>query len=252
MSKKPDPKIKKPASKIKKKSVFREYVEAILIALLVALTLRFFVIEAFKIPSGSMIETLAIGDFIFVNKLSYRTEVPYTALGVKVPGGGTTLVEWDQPERGDVVVFRYPNDQKIDYIKRVVALPGDQVELRRGVLYVNGAEHTRRFVGNYRYDSQSCIPEEARHFVESNGEREYSVLARAGVQSGENFGPVTIRDGHFFAMGDNRDNSSDSRVFGQAPIHNIKGRALFVWLSIDRCGSWGGKVRWSRFLHRVN
>jgi signal peptidase I len=243
---------KKSAPKFKKKSAFREYVEAILIALLVALTLRFFVVEAFKIPSGSMIETLAIGDFIFVNKLSYRTEVPYTALGMKVPGGGTTLMHWDEPERGDVVVFRYPNDQRIDYIKRVVALPGDQVEVRRGVLYVNGNEHKRRFVRKYRYDSQSCVPEEVRLYTEDNGERVYSVLARAGVQAGENFGPVTIREGHFFAMGDNRDNSSDSRVFGQAPITNIKGKAMFVWLSMDRCGSWAGKVRWSRFFHGIH
>lgn len=241
--------------KIRKKSVFREYFEAILIALLVALMLRFFVIEAFKIPSGSMIETLAIGDFIFVNKLSYRTEIPYTAVGIKVPGGGTTLLEWDQPERGDVVVFRYPNDQRVDYIKRVVGLPGDQVELRRGVLYVNGMEHKRRFVSNYKYSNQGCGEETARLFLEDNGDREYSVLARSGIQAGENFGPVVVRDGHFFAMGDNRDNSSDSRVFGQAPIHNIKGRALFVWLSIDRCGDgWGPgpDIRWSRFLHGVH
>ncbi|MEE2829377.1 MAG: signal peptidase I [Myxococcota bacterium] len=236
----------------RKKSVFREYAEAIIVALAVALLLRFFVIEAFKIPSGSMVETLAIGDFIFVNKLSYRTEIPYTALSIKVPGGGTTLVEWDQPDRGDVVVFRFPNDPTIDYIKRIVALPGDQVELRRGVLYVNGQEHERRFVREYGYKSQTCIPEEAKLYVESNGEIEYSVLARVGVQSGENFGPVTIRPGHFFAMGDNRDNSSDSRVFGQAPIENIKGRAMFVWLSLDNCNSWFGKIRWSRFFQGVH
>lgn len=241
----------KPAPTIKKKSAFREYAEAILIALVVALSLRFFVIEAFKIPSGSMIETLAIGDFIFVNKLSYRTEVPYTALGMKVPGGGTTLAHWDEPERGDVVVFRFPADPKIDYIKRVVALPGDTVELRRGVLYVNGQENKRRFVENYKYKNQACVHEEARRYLEDNGQETYSVLARAGVQAGENFGPVTIREGHFFAMGDNRDNSSDSRVFGQAPITNIKGRAMFVWLSLDRCGGLANRIRWSRFFHAV-
>jgi len=242
---------KKSVPKLKKKSALREYVEAILIALLVALSLRFFVIEAFKIPSGSMIETLAIGDFIFVNKLSYRTEIPYTALGMRVPGGGTTLVEWDSPERGDVVVFRYPADPKIDYIKRIVGLPGDSIEVRRGVLHVNGQEHKRRFVENYKYKSQSCVPEEARRYLEDNGVDTYSVLARAGVQSGENFGPITVREGHFFAMGDNRDNSSDSRVFGQAPITNIKGKAMFVWLSMDRCGGIAKRIRWSRFFHAV-
>ncbi|HCP48144.1 MAG TPA: signal peptidase I, partial [Deltaproteobacteria bacterium] len=101
------------------KSVFREYFEAITIALAVALFLRFFVVEAFKIPSGSMVDTLEIGDFIFVNKLAYRTEIPFTALSVPVPLGGTTLKEWRQPERGDIIVFRWPVDPHIDYIKRV-------------------------------------------------------------------------------------------------------------------------------------
>jgi signal peptidase I len=240
-----------PGSIRKPKGAFREYVEAILIALSVALLLRFFVIEAFKIPSGSMIETLAIGDFIFVNKLSYRSEIPYSFLGVGIPGGGKTLKEWDQPDRGDVVVFRYPNNQKVDYIKRVVALSGDVVEVRSGVLFVNGQEHQRTFLEDYEYMSQGCSTERVRMFSEDNGERQYRVLARGGSPGGRNFGPVTVRDEHFFAMGDNRDNSSDSRVFGQVPIRYVKGRALFVWLSMDPCQSWLGKVRWGRFFHRV-
>ena len=236
----------------KKKSTLREYVEAIVIALSVALLLRFFVIEAFKIPSGSMVETLAIGDFIFVNKLSYRSEIPYAFLGRRIPKGGTTLLEWDEPDRGDVVVFRYPNDQKVDYIKRVVALPGDVVEVRGGVLFVNDEEHTRTYEREYRYLSQGCSEERVRLYTESSPTgRDYSVLAKDGVQAGENWGPVTIREGHFFPMGDNRDNSSDGRVFGQVPIHYVKGRAMFVWLSMNRCGKWLGKVRWKRFFHRV-
>ncbi len=235
----------------KPKGPVREYAEAILIALSVALLLRFFVIEAFKIPSGSMIETLAIGDFIFVNKLSYRSEIPYSFLGVKLPKGGTTLKEWDQPERGDVVVFRFPNNQKVDYIKRVVALPGDVLELRDGVLHVNGEEHKRTFTKDYEYLGAGCSTKRARMFEEANGDRTYHVLASRGSAAGQDWGPVTIRDGHFFAMGDNRDNSSDSRFFGQVPIDYIKGRALFVWLSLDRCDSWFGKVRWGRFFHPV-
>lgn len=234
------------------KSATREYTEAIVIALSVALFLRFFVVEAFKIPSGSMVETLAIGDFIFVNKLSYRTEIPYSFLGRRLPWGGTTLHEWDEPERGDVVVFRFPSNQKVDYIKRVVALPGDVVEVRAGVLWVNGVEHKRTFERDYSYRSQSCGTEKARLYSETNGgDRVYSVLAKDGIQSGENWGPKTIPDGHFFPMGDNRDNSSDGRVFGPVPIEYIKGRALFVWLSLDHCNSWFGKLRWGRFGHRV-
>jgi signal peptidase I len=236
----------------KPKGPIREYAEAIVIALSVALLLRFFVIEAFKIPSGSMIETLAIGDFIFVNKLSYRSEIPYAFLGRRFPKGGTTLMEWDEPARGDVVVFRYPHDQKVDYIKRVVALAGDTVEVRGGVLYVNGVEHTRTYQRAYSYSNQACFDEKVRLYSETNeAGNSYSVLARDGVQSGEHFGPITVREGHFFAMGDNRDNSSDSRVFGQVPVRYVKGRALFVWLSLDPCETWLGKVRWKRFLHRI-
>ncbi|MCP4871777.1 MAG: signal peptidase I [Proteobacteria bacterium] len=236
----------------KPKGAVREYTEAIVIALSVALLLRFFVIEAFKIPSGSMIETLAIGDFIFVNKLSYRSEIPYAFLGKKFPKGGTTLMEWDTPDRGDVVVFRYPHDQKVDYIKRIVALPGDVVEVRAGVLHVNGVEHARTYKREYSYSNQACFDEKVRLYSETNAAGDtYSVLARDGIQSGENFGPVTVRPDHFFAMGDNRDNSSDSRVFGQVPIRYVKGRALFVWLSLDPCGSWLGKIRWNRFFQGI-
>ncbi len=236
----------------KPKGPVREYTEAIVIALSVALLLRFFVIEAFKIPSGSMIETLAIGDFIFVNKLSYRSEIPYAFLGKKFPKGGTTLLEWDRPEHGDVVVFRYPHDQKVDYIKRVVALPGDTVELRGGKLFVNGTEHAQTYKKEYGYTNQACFDEKARLYTETNGAGDsYSVLARDGTQSGENYGPITVRDDHFFAMGDNRDNSSDSRVFGQVPIRYVKGRAMFVWLSLDPCKAWLGKIRFKRFFHEV-
>jgi len=236
----------------KPKGPVREYVEAIVIALSVALLLRFFVIEAFKIPSGSMIETLNIGDFIFVNKLSYRSEIPYAFLGRKFPLGGTTLLEWDTPDRGDVVVFRYPHDQKVDYIKRIVAVGGDVVEVRGGVLFVNGVEHARTYKREHSYSNQACFEEKVRQYDETNAAGDtYTVLSRDGIQSGENFGPITVRADHLFAMGDNRDNSSDSRVFGQVPVHYVKGRALFVWLSLDGCDSWLGKIRWKRFFKGI-
>jgi signal peptidase I len=240
-----------PPSGIKKKSAFREYVEAIGIALVLALCLRFFVIEAFKIPSGSMIETLNIGDFIFVNKFSYRTEIPYSVLGVKIPAGGTTLKTWNQPERGDVMVFRYPDDQKVDYIKRIIGLPGDEIRLRRNELYVNGEKYDRSFVRSVDYKDKNCTPAKGRLYMESDGSREYPVLLRDGPDVFENYGPTIVKPGHIFAMGDNRDNSSDSRAWGQVPIGNIKGEALFVWLSVNRCGGFMDRIRWSRFGHRV-
>jgi len=240
-----------PPSGSSKKSVLREYVEAIGIALAVALMLRFFVVEAFTIPSGSMVETLAIGDFIFVNKMAYRTEVPYTALGIRVPGGGTTIKEWRRPERGDIIVFRFPTDQKVDYIKRVVGLPGDTVELRQNQLLVNGNQYQRTYQKKVAYQDQRCQSGSAAMYLEDSGDRQYSVLLAEGSNPFENFGPIRVKEGHLFMMGDNRDNSSDSRAWGQVPIEYVKGRALFVWLSLDRCEGLMNRVRWSRLGHKV-
>ena len=233
------------------KGAVREYVEAVGIALLVALLLRFFVIEAFKIPSGSMIETLEIGDFIFVNKMSYRTEIPYSVLSIPIPGGGTTLAQWSQPERGDIAVFRFPSDLKIDYIKRIIGLPGDQIELRDNVLYVNDEALPRKFMRTVDYRNQNCGRERARMYQETLGDASYTVLIQDGRSPFENYGPITVKDGHLFAMGDNRDNSSDSRAWGQVPIEHVKGRALFVWLSVDRCSPLPGRFRLSRIGHAV-
>ena len=236
-----------PPSGSQTKSVLREYVEAIVIALAVALLLRFFVVEAFKIPSGSMVETLAIGDFIFVNKMAYRTEVPYTALSVRVPFGGTTIKEWSRPERGDIIVFRFPTDQKVDYIKRVIGVPGDTIELRANQLVVNGQIYERELQEKVVYEDQHCNAGSAVRYLEDNGEDEYSVLLREGSNPFDHFGPVRVKEGHLFMMGDNRDNSHDSRAWGQVPIEYVKGKAMFVWLSLDRCADLSSRIRFSRF-----
>ena len=234
------------------KGAGREYLEVILVALLLAFALRFFVVEAFRIPSGSMIETLLVGDFIFVNKLSYRTEVPFTILGRHVPGGGTTITRWSSPERGDVAVFRYPPDPRVDYIKRIVALAGDTVEVARNELIINGEHLPRLFSRSMEFHDQSCRSERAQLFSEHNGARSYGILIDSGPDVFENYGPVTVPVGHVFAMGDNRDNSSDSRAWGFVPIDHIKGRALFVWLSVDRCSPFIDKIRWSRLGRGVH
>ncbi len=229
------------------KGVVREYVEAVTVALAVALVLRFFVIEAFKIPSGSMIETLAIGDFIFVNKLSYGAQIPYSLLGVSIPGGGTELMRWDEPERGDVAVFRWPGNQKIDYIKRLVAVAGDTVEVKGNELYINGEKAPRKFVRSVKFHDKTCNEQSGRLYSERIGDREYSViLGRGNGGMFQNFGPITVKKDHVFAMGDNRDHSSDSRDWGQVNINNVKGRALFSWLSIDPCAGMSGKFRLRR------
>jgi signal peptidase I len=233
------------------KGAVREYTEAIVVALAIALLLRFFVIEAFKIPSGSMIDTLEIGDFIFVNKLSHRTEIPYGLLGVKFPGGGTTLAEWRDVQRGDIVVFRYPQDPSTDYIKRIIGIPGDTIEGKRGDLFVNGEKLPRTLVKTRTFRNASCAEHRGRQYTETLGDREYSIILSDERTAFGSFGPIQVKADHLFAMGDNRDNSSDSRAWGQVPVGNVKGRAMFVWLSMDPCKGFPTNLRLRRFLHFV-
>jgi signal peptidase I len=251
------------------KSTLRDYVESIGAAILIALALRAFVIEAFKIPSSSMYPTLEIGDHIFVNKFIYGVRIPWTT---------TKLFELRGPHRGEVVVFIYPCDPDRDYIKRVIATAGDTVETRCGVLYVNGVAIPDTYVDQetYRdYDEdherwQDTLTTVARYheatpghphdvFGSPNRDEETSVrnfpssaqyMPSCGKQTSppQVFGRVepdatkldscgkegwhyVVPPGHIFAMGDNRDNSNDSRVWGSVPLENVKGKALFIWLS---------------------
>jgi len=203
----------------KKKSTAREYAEAIIIALVLALFIRTFIVQAFKIPSGSMLPTLQIGDHILVNKFIY---------GVKVPFSGTVLIPVDNPEPNDIVVFKYPRNPKLDYIKRVIAVAGDTVEGRDKKLYVNG-----------------------KPFVDKHGVHMDSRILPASAGPRDNFGPVTVPEGHIFVMGDNRDNSYDGRFWGFVDLKAVRGKAFFIYwswdvqkplLSLDRFTS----VRWSR------
>lgn len=202
------------------KSTIREYTEAIIIALVLAFFIRTFVIQAFKIPSGSMLPTLLIGDHLLVNKFSY---------GVKVPFTGTVLIPVNKPERNDVIVFRYPQDPKLDYIKRVIGVSGDTIESRDKVLYVNG----KPFADKYGVHMDSTIVERASSPRDS-------------------FGPIVVPEGKVFVMGDNRDNSFDSRFWGFVDHKAILGRALVIYwswdveqplFSLDRLQS----IRWDRF-----
>lgn len=201
------------------KSVFREYFEAICIAVLLALFIRTFVVQAFKIPSGSMLPTLLIGDHLLVNKFIYGIRVPFT---------GKLLIPIDEPERGDVVVFRFPKDRSVDYIKRVIGKPGDTVEVREKKVYINGEP----------------IDDPHAHISTP------SVL-NASASPRDNFGPVLVPDDRIFVMGDNRDNSYDSRFWGFVDQQDILGMAFILYwswdiekplLSLDRLAS----IRWQR------
>jgi len=240
-----------------RKSTLREYAESIGVAVAVALLLRAFVVEAFQIPSGSMIPTLHVGDHIFVSKFSYGLSIPFTDIKV---------MQYGQPVRGDVIVFKFPQDKSVDYIKRVVALPGDTVEVRQGDLYVNGERVPReRVPGPCRYDSDTeqdpappraaqrgIDPRDCEKWVETLGRKQHEIITEPGGGGKEQTRTV-VPAHHVFVMGDNRDNSSDSRVWGPVNFDLIKGRALIVWWSKGpsenwNAGSWAKAIHWRRFF----
>jgi signal peptidase I len=222
-----------------RKSEVREYVESIAVAVGVALSLRAFVVEAFKIPSGSMIPTLQIGDHIFVNKFAYGPAIPWTH---------SRLWQSMPPERADVMVFLYPEHTDQDFIKRVIALPGDELRVRSGHPILNGWEVPSCLVGTYSYaEQESQLKHEGDLFVEYLGDESYLTLYdHMSFGSAESQGPYYVKPGEVWVMGDNRNNSHDSRAWwngqgGVVPFDFIKGRALFVWLSMSDSG-----VDWSR------
>ena len=201
----------------KKKSTFREYAEAIIVALALALFIRTFVVQAFKIPSGSMEPTLQIGDHILVNKFIYGVKIPFTSI---------QLFPLENPQRGDVLVFIYPLDPSKDFIKRVVAVEGDTVKMVNKKLYINGIE----------------VPDPHAVYTEES--------ALSGeVQKRDNFGPVTVPKGALFVLGDNRDRSLDSRFWGFVPLEDVRGKAFIIYWSWD---SQGTTVRWNRLGHLIH
>ena len=197
----------------KRKSVFREYFEAIIIALLAALFIRTFIVQAFKIPSGSMIPTLQIGDHILVNKLVY---------GIRVPFWGNYMVRYGKPHKGDVVVFVYPKDRSKDFIKRVIGVEGDQVEIRRKKVYINGKP----------------VEDPYSHF--EDGE-----ILLGPFHSRDNYGPETVPENNIFVLGDNRDRSHDSRFWGFVNFKDVKGKAFIMYWS------WDGNDRWVRWAENT-
>ncbi|MFL1454587.1 signal peptidase I [Marinobacter sp. GN3S48] len=196
--------------------------------LAIVLVLRSFLVEPFQIPSGSMLPTLEVGDFILVNKYAY---------GLRLPVAGTKILDVDDPDRGEVVVFRYPEDGRTNYIKRVVGLPGDHVRYRNKDLFINGDKVDSRFVAR-------LPPMELRR--ETLGDIEHNLFLTLGRPGGSGEGEWTIPEGHYFVMGDNRDNSNDSRYWGTVPDELIVGKAFAIWMhwksltslpSFDRVGA---------------
>ena len=180
--------------------------------LAVVLVLRSFLVEPFQIPSGSMLPTLEVGDFILVNKYTY---------GLRLPVIGTKVVALNDPQRGDVMVFKYPEDRRTNYIKRVVGLPGDRVSYRNKTLYINDEVVASSFVA-------ALPPVELRR--ELLGEAEHQIYLTIGRNNGAGEGEWVIPEGEYFVMGDNRDNSNDSRFWGTVPDELVVGRAFAIWM----------------------
>ncbi len=200
-----------------KKGKIRENLEALFIAVLLALFIRAFVVQAFKIPSGSMQNTLLIGDYILVNKFIYGVKIPFTDI---------TVIPVKKPKKGDIIVFRFPKDPSKDFIKRVVAVGGDTVEIKGKKVYVNGELQT----GEYEVHTDN------RMMQPWNGPR-------------DNFPPTTVPEGKLFVMGDNRDQSNDSRFWGFVDLKAVRGKAFMIYWSWNK-EDFG--VRWDRlgdFIH---
>ena len=214
-----------------KKSVAREYFESLVIAVVLALFIRTFVVQAFKIPTGSMEPNLLIGDHLLVNKLVFG---PYSR------GVERTLLPMQEIARGEVIVFKYPEDPERDFIKRVVGLPGEQIEVRHKRVYVDGK------LVDEPHAHYMEEPPPVPHEIESGDRPTFSGDPR------ENYGPVTVPPKHYFVMGDNRDNSQDSRYWGFLPRDYVKGRALVIYWSYEaETGNVVTGTRWGRLLHQV-
>lgn len=192
-----------------KKAILWEYTKAIVTALVLALFIRAYFVQAFKIPSGSMIPTLLIGDHILVNKFIYGTTIPFS---------DKRILALRKPARGDIIVFKYPEDPSRDFIKRVIAVEGDVIESKDKTVYVNGKPPSEPFT---RHSDNSVRP--------------------AGIEPRDNFGPKIVPKGKFFMMGDNRDQSYDSRYWGYVDMKDIRGKALVIYWS------WDSKKDWPRF-----
>jgi signal peptidase I len=218
-----------------RKSIAREYAEALIIALALAVVIRTFFVQAYKIPSGSMEPTLLVGDHILVNKLIYGLRMPDSIFGLDIPGLplGKYLFRLEPIHRGDVVVFVFPPDPTKDFIKRVIGLPGDTIAVKNGKVWLNGAP----------------MPDPHAHFEVPDADRSpvspRDNFPQIGTDAGA-LGAVTVPPGKIFVMGDNRDRSYDSRFWGFVPQDNVEGRAMIIYWSWNTNGDGFLHIRWSR------
>ncbi|MEE8342551.1 MAG: signal peptidase I [Gammaproteobacteria bacterium] len=215
-----------------KEPTFVEYCKSFFPVILAVFLLRSFLVEPFRIPSGSMMPTLLAGDFILVNKYAY---------GIRLPVINRKVIDVEDPKRGDVVVFRYPRDPSIDYIKRVVGLPGDHIRYQGKTVSINGKKIAQVPVGTYMGAGAGSSMMGANRRTEQLGDAEHDILVQPNLRSRN--GEFFVPPGHYFVMGDNRDNSNDSRFWGTVPNQNLVGKAFLIWMNWD---SVDHGINWSR------
>ncbi|MDZ4677818.1 MAG: signal peptidase I [Oligoflexia bacterium] len=207
------------------KGLIREYVESLFVAIIIALILRSFVIAAYKIPTGSMAPTLKAGDCIFAWKLPYGLRIPFTRISIIQP---------QIPDRGDVIVFRYPEDESLSFIKRVVGVPGDKIEIRQKRLYINDKISQYENLKPADLKVFDDLPHNEFHIFqkETIDNKSHLVMFRRGEDE-DSYGPEVVPEDRLFVLGDNRDSSDDSRFWGMVPLKNLEGRAILIWCSFD-------------------
>jgi signal peptidase I len=220
-----------------KESTLVEYCKSFFPVILAVLLLRSFLVEPFRIPSNSMMPTLLTGDFILVNKYAY---------GIRLPVLNHKIIEMDEPERGDVVVFRYPKDPSVDYIKRVVGLPGDRVGYYNKIIYINGEPVGQVPAGVYIGVGSGISMSGASERQEQLGDVLHDILVMPRTPGLE--GEYLVGENEYFVMGDNRDNSNDSRYWGPVPESNLVGKAFRVWMNWDGANS---GVDWDRIGMKI-
>jgi len=242
---------------MEKEESFVDTIKTVIYAILFAVVIRSLWLEPFKIPSGSMYPTLYVGDFLFVSKYTYgysRHSFPFSLPLFK----GRIWV--DEPERGDVVVFKNPQDNSTDFIKRVIGLPKDKIKLQNGRLFINGQQLERKNEEEFVIRNHFGVTEHFHRYVEVLPEgKEHYILEVSDHEPNDNFIEVEVPEGHYFMMGDNRDRSDDSRVnVGFVPLESLIGKARFLFFSHNDEGAWYKpwtwvkKIRWSRLFNKID
>jgi len=241
---------------MKKEESLSDTIKTVILAILIAVLVRSFLFEPFRIPSGSMYPTLEVGDYLFVSKYTYgysKHSFPFSA----VPFSGR--IWYDEPKQGDIVVFKYPKDNSTDYIKRIIGMPGDKIKLENGRVLINGKMLEREKVEDYVITDNAENTGVYTQYIETlpNGIK-HNVLEISDDAPLDNTEELVVPEGYFFMMGDNRDRSDDSRAnVGFVPVENLVGKARILFFSYGDNGvwynplSWGKKFRWNRFFSKI-